>query len=189
MVIHLVDRNAPLTRAWNEAFEDVADVEIHQDDFFAVDADAMVSPANSFGIMDGGLDLAIRDQLGFAVEKAVQRAIVERHHGELPIGSAEVVPTGHARWPYLIAAPTMRVPEHAGQTLNAYMAFRAVLLAAARVPEIRSIVCPGLCTGIGGMEPRRCAIQMKMALRQVTGPARIPSFSSIHAIHAALRSA
>lgn len=30
-------------------------------------AEAMVSPANSFGIMDGGLDAAIRDQLGFGV--------------------------------------------------------------------------------------------------------------------------
>lgn len=29
----------------------------------------MVSPANSFGITDGGLDAAIRDALGFAVQQ------------------------------------------------------------------------------------------------------------------------
>jgi O-acetyl-ADP-ribose deacetylase (regulator of RNase III) len=176
-------------QAWTETFADLDGVEVHDGDLFAIDADAMVSPANSFGIMDGGLDLAIRDQLGFEVEKRVQRAIVEQHHGELPVGAAVVVPTDHPRWPYLISAPTMRVPEPAGQTLNAYLAFRAALLAATRVPEIRSIVCPGLATGIGGMDPRRCAVQMRMAWKQVTGPARIPSFASIHAIHAALRTA
>jgi O-acetyl-ADP-ribose deacetylase (regulator of RNase III) len=32
--------------------------------------------------MDGGLDAAIRDALGFAVQQRAQRVIVERHHGE-----------------------------------------------------------------------------------------------------------
>lgn len=131
----------------------------------------------------------IRNELGFDVEKRVQRAIVERHHGELPVGAAEVVPTGHPRLAYLIVAPTMRVPESIGQTLNPYLAFRAALLAAARVPAIRSIVCPGLGTGIGAVDPRRCAVQMRMAWKHVAGPPRIPSFASIHAIHAALRTA
>lgn len=36
------------------------------------------------------------------------------------------------------------------------------------------------------MAPERCALQMRMAYRQVTGPARVPSFDRIHAIHAAL---
>ena len=52
-----------------------------------------VSPANSFGIMDGGLDLAIRDQLGLGVQTTLQRAIVERHHGELPIAAPGFVLT------------------------------------------------------------------------------------------------
>jgi O-acetyl-ADP-ribose deacetylase (regulator of RNase III) len=137
--------------------------------------------------MDGGLDLAIRDALGLGVQHKLQRAIVERWHGELPIGCAELVETGDARWPYLIAAPTMRIPEGVGNTLNAYLAFRAVLLACAKQPAIASLVCCGLATGIGRMEPMRCATQMKLALRQATGPARIPSFQQIHAIHDALR--
>ena len=78
----------------------------------------MVSPANSFGFMDGGLDLAIRDALGYGVQKAVQEIIRERHHGELPVGAAEVVETGHASWPFLVVAPTMRVPERVAQTLH-----------------------------------------------------------------------
>ena len=188
MKILLVDRGGDLARAWRAAFDDRDDVEVIEGDYFARPAGAMVSPANSFGIMDGGLDAAIRDTLGFAVQQAVQRMIVERHHGELPVGCAEVVATGDARWPQLIVAPTMRIPESIALTLNAYLAFRAALLAARRA-AIESIVCCGLGTGIGRMEPRRCAVQMRMALLHVTAPARVPSFQQIHAVHDALRTA
>ena len=73
--------------------EDVDYVEVIESDYVAQPAGAMVSPANSFGIMDGGLDLAIRDTLGLVVQHRVQRTIVDRHHGELPIGCAEIVAT------------------------------------------------------------------------------------------------
>src|ERR1043166_5653363 len=132
MRILLVDRSAPMVRSWQTAFADRDDVEVIEDDYFARPAAAMVSPANSFGIMDGGLDAAIRDTLGFAVQQRAQRVIVERHHGELPVGAAELVETGDARWPVLVIAPTMRIPESVAQTLNAYLAFRAVLLACKR---------------------------------------------------------
>lgn len=186
MRILLVDRSAPMVRSWQTAFADRDDVEVIEDDYFARPAAAMVSPANSFGIMDGGLDAAIRDTLGFAVQQRAQRVIVERHHGELPVGAAELVETGDARWPVLVIAPTMRIPESVAQTLNAYLAFRAVLLACKRA-SIASVVCCGLGTGIGGMEPRRSAVQMRMALLHAAGPARIPSFEQIHATHRALR--
>jgi len=189
MKLLLVDHGSELVRAWRRAFDDIADAEVVEGDYFARDADAMVSPANSFGIMDGGLDAAIRDELGFEVQRRVQRAIVERHHGELPIGCAEIVATDHARWPHLVAAPTMRVPETVAHTLNAYLALRAALLACARHGSIASLVCCGLATGIGGMPAERCAVQMRMAWRHATGPARIPSFAQIHAVHEALRRA
>lgn len=190
MKIWLVDRNAPMARAWRQAFEDAEHVEVVEGDYFLRPAAAMVSPANSFGIMDGGLDLAIRDALGFQVQRRVQRAIIDRHHGELPIGAAEIVETGDERWPHLVVAPTMRIPESVAQTLNAYLAFRAALLACRQhATPIGSLVCCGLGTGIGGMDPHRCAVQMRMALRHVEGPARIPSFEQIHAVHAALRTA
>ena len=190
--IYLVDRSPSLVAAWSEAFEAFPFVSCSQADIFSIHADAMVSPANSFGIMDGGLDLAIRDTLGFAVQDAAQRAVVARHHGEMPVGSAEVVETNDARWPFLVVAPTMRVPESVAQTVNAYLAFRATLLAVQRhnqagLPVIKTLLCPGLGTGIGGLDPRRCAAQMRITLKQASGPARIPSFSEIHTVHRALR--
>ncbi len=186
MKITLVGLDGALVRAWQSVFAEVEGVSVVEGDYFDHPADAMVSPANSFGIMDGGIDRAICEQLGLGVQKALQRAIVEHHHGELPVGCAEVIETGDARWKYLVAAPTMRIPESVASTLNAYLAFRAALLACAKHP-ITSLVCCGLATGIGRMEPMRCATQMLVALRHVRGPARIPSFQQIHAIHGALR--
>ena len=191
--ILLVDQHAPLCKAWAEAFAAFSEVEVVHGDFFGRAADAMVSPANSFGIMDGGLDLAIRAQLGPHIQTRVQTMILERHHGELHVGAAEVVPTQHDRWPWLVVAPTMRVPENVGATTNAYVAFRAALLAVMRHnrenrhERIRSLLVPGLGTGIGGLDPRRCAAQMRIALDLLTKPPRIPSFALIRQLHGKLR--
>jgi O-acetyl-ADP-ribose deacetylase (regulator of RNase III) len=191
--ITLVDRWTPLVSAWSETFAEREGVRVREGDVFEEDADALVSPANSFGIMDGGLDLAIRSQMGADIQRRIQAVIVERHHGEMPVGVAEVVESGHARWPFVVVAPTMRVPEPVSNTLNAYLAFRATLVAIRSFNKeslrIRSVVVPGLATGIGGMDARRCAAQMRVAFDQVFGPSRIPSFDTIHKVHQKLRTA
>ncbi|MBS2030279.1 MAG: macro domain-containing protein [Deltaproteobacteria bacterium] len=192
--ILLVDRTAELVDAWRASFAGVSSVSAHHGDFFARPANAMVSPANSFGFMDGGLDLAIRDRLGAQVQANVQAAIEDQFHGELPVGMAVVVESGVKDWPYVVAAPTMRVPENVNHMLNAYLAFRAILLAVRRFnldagrAVIQSVVCPGLGTGIGALEPERCATQMKMALDSVARGPAVPSIPEIHPLHRALRS-
>lgn len=192
--IVLVAADTALYAAWAQTFADIDAIETKHGDLFEVSADALVSPANSFGIMDGGLDLAIRDVLGFEVEKRVQQAILDRFHGEMPVGSAIVVPTDHAAWKYLISAPTMRVPEDVSGSLNSYLAFRAVLVAvrdfnSESADPIRSLVCPGLGTGIGNIPPRKCAVQMRIAHRYVSAPSRIPSYREIHDMHRKMKSA
>ena len=129
--------------------------------------DALVSPANSFGYMDGGLDLIYSQHFGWDLEKRVREVLLEEHHGELPVGSAAVVPTGRRPQRWLISAPTMRVPMNVARTTNAHLAFRASLLAAIAHPEIQSFACPGLGTGEGRMPPRRCALQMRYAWEAV----------------------
>lgn len=191
--ILLRDRNERLVDAWLDAFADVPSVSVSETDFFSESADAIVSPANSFGVMDGGLDLLIRATLD-GIEEAVQSIIVVKHHGELPVGVAEVVPTSHPRWPYLVCAPTMRVPENISRSVNAYLAFRAALLAVARFnasesgQKIRSLLVPGLGTGVGRLDPRRCATQMRLAYDALMGAGDIPSFQAIHATHIKLLS-
>src|SRR5215471_9865832 len=108
--LYRIDRSQDLVREWKEQFANCSDVKVLAGDYFQKSADAMVSPANSFGIMDGGLDLAIRTELGLKVEQRIQEVIVEKYHGELPAGCAEIVATDDSRWKYLIAAPTMRIP-------------------------------------------------------------------------------
>lgn len=190
--LFLIDRSQTLVDCWKAQFADCPAVEVIAGDYFQQPADALVSPANSFGIMDGGLDLAIRDQLGFAVERKVQELIDEKYHGELPVGSAEVVETDDAQWRYLIVAPTMRVPEPIPFTINAYLAFRAVLLAAKNHnrglgrPEIDSLVCCGLGTGVGQVGANKCAMQMRAAYQVMTRPARILSHRGLHEFHQAL---
>ncbi len=191
--IFLVDSNPSLVREWKRCFRDEPSVQAVHGDYFATPSDAMVSPANSFGIMDGGLDLAIRDTLGLTVEQRVQERILADHHGELHVGQALIVPTESPRWPLLVAAPTMRVPADVSHTVNAYLAFRAILLAvrewnqSSETPPVQSLLCSGLGTGVGGMRAAVCALQMRMAYRQISTPAKFESFVDIYKIHRALR--
>lgn len=190
--IYLIDHSEKLIAEWNQAFGDFENFEIIHGDFFSKQADAMVSPANSFGIMDGGLDLAIRHELGFEVEKKVQSKILNEFHGELPIGSTVTIETNNEKWPFLIAAPTMRIPENISNTLNPYLAFRAVLLAVKShnlnsSNKIKTLVCPGLGTGIGQVEPRKCSAHMRVAYMSISKPARIPSYEQIRTVHKKLQ--
>ncbi len=191
--IYLIDSAPRLVEEWRTAFSVFDEVSVLAGDYFQQPADALVSPANSFGIMDGGLDLAIRDTLGYEIQGKVQQAIIDKYHGELPVGAAEIVETRDARWPYLVAAPTMRIPESVAFTFNAYLAFRAILIAVknfnrdAGVRRIDSLVCSGLGTGVGGMSSEKCARQMRLAYKSLLMPPVIGRFESIHQFHAELR--
>ena len=166
--IYLIDSNTSLVEGWASEFSEYPSVIPLDDDYFCKPADCIVSPANSFGYMDGGLDRAILYELGDQIQTSVQNSIKEKFHGELPIGSSLIIETNNSKWPYLICAPTMRVPENVSGTLNAYLAFKAILseivcLNKAVPNTITSLVCCGLATGIGGLNVSLCAKQMKYA--------------------------
>jgi O-acetyl-ADP-ribose deacetylase (regulator of RNase III) len=167
--LHLRDRSGDLVMAWQQAFSGLAQVQASQGDIFDHPADAVVSPANSFGYMDGGIDLVYAHFFGWEIEAALRNRIQDEHHGELPVGQAIVLPTGHASVPFMVSAPTMRVPGSIGATVHVYLAFRAALIAVARHNEtqpqcpIRSLLAPGMGTGIGGMPAARAARQMRAA--------------------------
>lgn len=52
-----------LGAAWNRHFHNAANVTIADCDLLEVETDAIVSPANSFGFMDGGLDYHLCERL------------------------------------------------------------------------------------------------------------------------------
>jgi O-acetyl-ADP-ribose deacetylase (regulator of RNase III) len=120
--------------------------------------------------MDGGLDHQISDYFGWDLEERVQKAIRGRPLRELLIGEAMIIPTENARTPWLVVAPTMRVPMRIRTSINAYLAMKAILLAVREhgheIP-IESVAIPGLGTGIGQLAPEVCAAQMWQAFRDV----------------------
>jgi O-acetyl-ADP-ribose deacetylase (regulator of RNase III) len=166
----LRDINPAVVAAWRECFANALDVTVSEGDIFAEPADAVVSPANSFGFMDGGIDLAYSMRFGWDLQTRLQARLQADHGGELPVGQAVIIPTHDASFPWLISAPTMRVPMEVSGTVNAFLAFRAVIRAVRDHNEsasrtIQSVLCPGLGTAIGRMDPQTCSRQMYYAYR------------------------
>lgn len=167
LTVYLRDRQPTMVSNWEKVFEGIENVYISQGDIFegfGMKVDAVVSPANSFGFMDGGIDYIYSLKFGWEMSEALRKIINKEYYGELPVGQAVVVDirktNPKTNIPFLISAPTMRVPLDVSQTANAYLAFRAALRVAEDHPEIESILCPGLGTAVGQMPHYRCARQM-----------------------------
>jgi O-acetyl-ADP-ribose deacetylase (regulator of RNase III) len=174
LAIHLRDIDNRVVDAWEQAFADVPEVLVSQGDIFEHAADAVVSPANSFGYMDGGIDLVYSMYFGWELEARLKALLSERHYGELPVGQAVVLPTGHAFIPFLVSAPTMRVPSVISGTANVYLALRAALIAvlthnSEASTRINSLLVPGFGTGVGKMPADRAAAQMRLAYDAIIG--------------------
>jgi O-acetyl-ADP-ribose deacetylase (regulator of RNase III) len=179
----LVDPRPALCGAWREQFADLPNVEIVNGYFEELGAyDCMVSAANSFGLMDGGVDAAITRFFGEALMYRVQQRIVEEYLGEQPVGTSLIVETGHRKHPFLAHTPTMRVPMPVSNTDNVYLAMWAMLLAIRRHnvlsdQPISVVACPGLGTGVGQMPPEEAARQMALAYRHFLKPIKTINWS------------
>jgi O-acetyl-ADP-ribose deacetylase (regulator of RNase III) len=179
MEIFLRDQNQALVEAWQDVFSDCSNVHISCGPIFDVTADAIISPANSFGFMDGGIDQVYLDHFGKALQDKLQDKIKSSYDGELPVGCAEPVLTDRHDIKVLLSCPTMRVPEDVSLTVNAYLAFRAGLLAFIKFNEehsleLKSLLCPGLGTCTGRISPMVCAKQMRSAYDSVFGAKVFP---------------
>jgi O-acetyl-ADP-ribose deacetylase (regulator of RNase III) len=161
-----------MVMAWLDAFADPGPWSLGSDNILRQQADAIVSPANSYGYMDGGIDLAYRTHFGIGLQNRLQRLIEARCNGCLPVGEALIVPTLNDRIPHLIAAPTMERPRDVSETENAYLATKAALRAVRQYNEwaaaqgeltIHRILVPGMATGIGRMRVETAAAQMRRA--------------------------
>lgn len=168
----------PLHKAWTEFCEDLPNVEIHYGSILDLSVDAVVSPANSFGFMDGGIDHLYSHHFGWQVQENLQKIIREKHHGELLVGQAEIVETNNLEIPFVISAPTMRVPMILRDTVNPYLAARAVFLLIEHgkffdgnykgesiKDYVQSVAFPGLGTGVGQVGFNTCAKQVHDAIQ------------------------
>lgn len=159
----LVDINTKVVQEWRAAFADTPEVEIHKGSILAQRVDAWVSPTNSRGRMDGGVDAVIKRHLGAGIQLRVQRAIRDQFGGSLPVGSAVCVPSGATNPKFLISTPTMEQSvENVSETLNVALAcaaaFQAIHMQNEKEPgSIESVALVGMGVATGGVPPRVCA--------------------------------
>lgn len=169
MEIKLVYLDDFLGKAWEKSFSGIDNVSIINEDITKVKSDAIVSPANSFGFMDGSLDYVLSEHFGWHIQEKLQKKIKNSDLGELLVGTSIVLETGNSEIPYLISAPTMRVPMNfnIATSINAYLAMKAILIACKNHDSINSVSIPGLCTGCGRMPYHIAAGQMFLAYEEV----------------------
>ncbi|EAM4818863.1 phage tail protein [Salmonella enterica subsp. enterica serovar Pomona] len=159
-------------------FQNTDNVEIIPEPFETIpEFDCMVSAANSFGLMDGGVDAAITTYFGTQLQRRVQKYIIQEYLGEQPVGTAFITETGDGEHPWLIHAPTMRVPLIIDGTDAVYNATRAALLAifqhnksVAEYKKIKSVVFPAMGAGCGQVPPDSVARQMRLAWDGFSNP-------------------
>lgn len=193
LTIHLRDTNPEVVKAWTHFFARNAKVEISEGDVFELEVSALVSPANSFGIMDEGLGSAFNKRTNGALESRVRKLIQDKYAGELPVGLAEVMTSGLETPKFVIVAPTLRVPiRMTNANVNTYLATRAALRAIAafirkereenngNAASIESVAFVGMGTGSAKCAPAVAAFQMYEAYCQVV-LGQEPNFATIEA--------
>jgi len=170
MLIEVRDRNEELIRQFNLVAPDVPTA---VGSIVERACDAVVSPANSFGFMDGGVDYAYSAHFGWHVQEDLRGQLAGRPFGELLVGEALVIPTGNDTIPHVISAPTMRVPSRI-EAQNVFLATRAAVKAAADA-GMQHIIFPGMGTGCGGVPFEYAARAMVAGFAAGLGPLFVPS--------------
>ncbi|PLR99487.1 macro domain-containing protein [Bacillus sp. T33-2] len=168
----LLATNTYLYECFTNAFHRFDNVKVHLGIFEQLEQiDCLVSPANSFGLMDGGMDAAITNYFGDQLQKRVQEHIINEYYGEQPIGTSFIVETNNERIKYLAHSPTMRIPKIIKNTDNVYMATKATLIAIDKFKEkIDTVAFPAFGAGCGQVHPVDVAYQMSLAFKHFENP-------------------
>ena len=174
MMLHLVTNSAGMAEAWNIAFRGYEGIAVYHADFKRFIAehpeiDAIVSPANSYGLMDGGFDGAITDAFGRELAEKVRAGILGRFYGEQPVGTSFSVPIPGCEDVLLIHTPTMRVPSCIVDPMVVYQCMRTSLMAAMQTSR-RQVVVPAFGAACGSLPFMEIAQLMWEAYLQISNP-------------------
>lgn len=183
----LVDLEGVLCQEFEKAFDMFEGVSVQHGRFEDVEFDCIVSAANSFGLMDGGVDGAITMYFGNQLMYRVQQTIIKEYHGEQPVGTSFII-RGNAELndgnnKYVAHTPTMRVPMNIRGTENVYQAMRAMLIEVHKFNErvdsgeyppeynrINTVACTGLGTLCGEIPYRKAALDMAVGYEKYLNP-------------------
>lgn len=172
MKIYILDRKRSTTRYAELYFYGLDNVEVVNaefEDFMRNNpVECVVSPANAYGLMDGGYDWAITRYFGEQLPKRVQRYILEHLYGEQPVGTSIIVDAGK-NGQRLIHTPTMRIPEPIKDPCVIYHCMRSTLMCAYQ-NNVQSIVIPFFGGGCGDIHPNIVAKMMWKAYTQIHNP-------------------
>lgn len=175
--------------AFKKHFAQFPQVEVVFSPFEQTEFDCVVSAANSFGLMDGGVDQFITDYFGIQMMKRVQEKVIQEYYGEQPVGTSMIVRGNEQpgqKNKYVAHTPTMRIPMNINQTSYVYMAMKAMLIAIEKHNNERKIladagiededsminvvVCPGLGTNAGRVPAEEAGKMMSLALYHFLNP-------------------
>ena len=185
--ICLLERDLRKCKFLELYFDSAPEVEIICDDFRHFmethQVQCVVSPANAFGLMDGGYDLAITEWFGDQLQKRVQQYIIHHFYGEQPVGTSFLIDAGKDGQS-LIHTPTMRTPQPILDPRVIYQCMRTTLMCAAE-HSIESIVIPMFGGLTGGVRPQLVADMMWRAYQQLKNPPERIDWSHVEEIEIA----
>lgn len=160
MKITLFDQNPALCEAWQQAFDGCVDVSIACCDVADLPRhDAIVTSGNSFGVMTGGIDLAVRNLFGFNLQDVIQDVIL-RNAEPLPVGQAIHVTVEDGPHGAVIYAPTMYTPRLVPAMDMVYVMIVAMVMAIRH--KCKSVAMTGFGTHTGGVPPVEAAKAMRI---------------------------
>jgi O-acetyl-ADP-ribose deacetylase (regulator of RNase III) len=130
--------------------------------------DIIISPANSYGAMTGGIDIDICE-LDNSIQKKVYERVKISHYFDMdnepyiPVGICEPIKINHNLT--LLMAPTMKHPKDISETNNIFLAFNAILICLQSLQyhyhhKKITIACPCLGTGCGNIDAEISAKQI-----------------------------
>lgn len=176
MKVIIFDINPTVIDACKKIFQDSNfNVECVVKPFNEIDTDYVVTAGNSYGRMGGGIDLAVKNYLGWQIEQAIQDEIKWGYNNFLPVGKLITVPFEqiHANEnpdnvQYLIYAPTMVEPGTLIEKEDVYLVACKILRFMLTKPGKSVGIC-GLGTATGGIPPIVFANTIYEAYKDVVG--------------------
>lgn len=171
MKIYIIEKDKEKFKYLVPYFDDLQDVVLVNTDFTSFInshfVECIVSPANSYGIMDGGYDLAITNYFGKDLQQKVQDYIIENYYGEQPVGTSFIIDINDTQ--KLIHTPTMRIPSKIKDARVIYQCMRMTLITANQ-NNIKDILIPMFGGSTGGVSPHNIAKMMRYAYDQIEMP-------------------
>ena len=122
-------------------------IHIAKSDITEMAVDAVVNPANSLGIMGGGVAAALSRKGGPTIQREAMSL------APIAVGAAVVTNAGQLWAKHVIHAPTMEEPGDEGRGSRTSAGPPAPRCIAAAHHGFETIAMPGMGTGLGGVDP------------------------------------